>query len=416
MKEVKKCSISGIAFTIDVDAYEVLSRYLESLRRSYGNDSEGREIVEDIEARIAELILSSQDNATVVELPLIERIIKQMGTAETICDQAGVESAPQGEARIPRRLYRDMENARLGGVCAGIGKYFNMNPIWIRVILFAPLLLLLILGWVPFFWWIVPLMGNLCWVFLICYLIFWFAVPAARTARQKLEQNGQPITARSIQETSASSGDIDAPAKSVVAKVVTLFGQIVLILLKILAGIVVFALIMGACALIIGLFVVGVTGPSSSPLLPSDLSIWTQILGILVVLIPVLLLIYVLMCLIASRKPVGRTVLFVFLLWLLTFIGLGVVAVRDCQDRKVGRFNNEWIKDPDMQLPPLSAEEENADSSLLKIDTPDGQVDMRVDDDHLTIEAGEADGESVSIRAGGSGVQIKVHTTDDAEK
>ena len=410
MKEVKKCSISGIAFTIDVDAYEMLSRYLESLRKSYGNDSEGREIVEDIEARIAELILSSQDNATVVELPLVERIIEQMGTADTICDQSEETGAAQSEGRIPRRLYRDMENARLGGVCSGIGKYFNMNPIWVRAILFAPLLVLLMLGWIPFFWWIVPLMGNLCWVFLICYLIFWFAVPAARTARQKLEQNGQPITAQSIRETSAASNDIDAPAKSVVAKVVTMFGQIVLIFFKILAGVVVFALIMGACALIIGLFVIGVTGPSSSPLLPSDLSIWTQILGILVVLIPVLLLIYVLMCLIASRKPLGKTVLIVFLLWLLTFIGLGVVAVQDCQQHRLGRFNSGWYEDPDMQLPPV---EECHDSSLLLIDTPDAKVDMRVDDDHLTIEAGEEDGESVLIRAGASGVQVKVQEADE---
>lgn len=345
-----------------------------------------------------------------VELPLVERIIEQMGTADTICDQSEETGAAQSEGRIPRRLYRDMENARLGGVCSGIGKYFNMNPIWVRAILFAPLLVLLMLGWIPFFWWIVPLMGNLCWVFLICYLIFWFAVPAARTARQKLEQNGQPITAQSIRETSAASNDIDAPAKSVVAKVVTMFGQIVLIFFKILAGVVVFALIMGACALIIGLFVIGVTGPSSSPLLPSDLSIWTQILGILVVLIPVLLLIYVLMCLIASRKPLGKTVLIVFLLWLLTFIGLGVVAVQDCQQHRLGRFNSEWYEDPDMQLPPV---EECHDSSLLLIDTPDAKVDMRVDDDHLTIEAGEEDGESVLIRAGASGVQVKVQEADE---
>ena len=54
MKEVKKCSISGIAFTMEADAFQVLSRYLESLNDTYRNTDGGKEIVEDIEARIAE--------------------------------------------------------------------------------------------------------------------------------------------------------------------------------------------------------------------------------------------------------------------------------------------------------------------------------------------------------------------------
>ena len=36
--------------------------------------------------------------------------------------------------------------------------------------------------------------GNLFGIFLICYFIMWFAVPAARSARQKLEMNGDQIT------------------------------------------------------------------------------------------------------------------------------------------------------------------------------------------------------------------------------
>ena len=51
MKEVKKCSISGIAFTMEADAFQVLSRYLESLNDTYRNTDGGKEIVEDIEAR-----------------------------------------------------------------------------------------------------------------------------------------------------------------------------------------------------------------------------------------------------------------------------------------------------------------------------------------------------------------------------
>lgn len=84
MKEVKKCSISGVAFTMDADAYEALETYLESLKTTYKDTADGAEIVADIEARIAELILSAQDNTRIVEKPLILNIIRQMGSAEDI--------------------------------------------------------------------------------------------------------------------------------------------------------------------------------------------------------------------------------------------------------------------------------------------------------------------------------------------
>ena len=33
-----------------------------------------------------------------------------------------------------RRLYRSKENKILGGVCGGIGEYFNVDPVFIRLI------------------------------------------------------------------------------------------------------------------------------------------------------------------------------------------------------------------------------------------------------------------------------------------
>lgn len=402
MKEVKKCSISGIAFTMEADAFQVLSRYLESLNDTYRNTDGGKEIVEDIEARIAELILSHQDNSKVVKLSLVEEIIAQMGSAEAIREQKGRE-APRGEGRIPRRLYRDMDQARLGGVCSGVAKYFGTSPTWIRLLMFLPLILLLLLGWIPFFWWLVPLMSNLLGVFFICYLIMWFAVPAARTARQKLEQNGQRITVQSIEEASAANHDVDADAKPVVAKAVYALGQVVLIVLKLLAGLLVFGLILGACALIIGLFAVGMAGPE---VVSVDAGIWTVSLGIMTALVPVLLLIYVLMCLIASRKPSRRAVLTTFLIWILIIIGLGVSAVRESER------GYEWYEirtesyDPDMELPALP-EPRSADTSLLRVDTPDGSVDLSAGEGRVKIAVEDKeDGEKVDIHVGSKGVKI----------
>lgn len=339
MKEVKKCSISGVAFTLDADAYEALEAYLESLKRTYGESNDGAEIVADIEARIAELILSTQDNTRIVEKPLILNIIQQMGSAEDISDATDTD-LHNDTPRIPRRLYRDTENAKLGGVCAGIGKYFDIDPVWVRMALFLPLLFSCF-GWIPFLHWASPMFGNLFGVFLICYFIMWFAVPAARTARQKLEMNGERITAQSIGETTAAAAnnDPDAKAKPIVAEAVSIFGKVVLILLKLFAGLIVFGLIMLACALIIGLIAILIGGPETLNL-DWNLSLWVPILGIVIALIPTILLIYVLMCMIASRKPGGKVVLVIFILWILTIIACATIAIKENVGERLRERNN----------------------------------------------------------------------------
>ena len=339
MKEVKKCSISGVAFTLDADAYEALEAYLESLKRTYGESNDGAEIVADIEARIAELILSTQDNTRIVEKPLILNIIQQMGSAEDISDATDTD-LHNDTPRIPRRLYRDTENAKLGGVCAGIGKYFDIDPVWVRMTLFLPLLFSCF-GWIPFLHWASPMFGNLFGVFLICYFIMWFAVPAARTARQKLEMNGERITAQSIGETTtaAANNDPDAKARPIVAEAVSIFGKVVLILLKLFAGLIVFGLIMLACALIIGLIAILIGGPETLNL-DWNLSLWVPILGIVIALIPTILLIYVLMCMIASRKPGGKVVLVIFILWILTIIACATIAIKENVGERLRERNN----------------------------------------------------------------------------
>ena len=112
MNEVKKCSISSIAFTMEADAYTTLHEYIETLKKLYRDDKDGDEIIADIEARIAELILTTQDNNKIVEKPLIDNIIAQLGSAEAISEESDTDDTKNRnrEPRIPRRLYRDMEN------------------------------------------------------------------------------------------------------------------------------------------------------------------------------------------------------------------------------------------------------------------------------------------------------------------
>ena len=424
MKEVKKCSISGVAFTMDADAYEALETYLESLKTTYKDTADGAEIVADIEARIAELILSAQDNTRIVEKPLILNIIRQMGSAEDISRESVDRDLHCDTPRIPRRLYRDTENAKLGGVCAGIGKYFDIDPVWVRLGLFLPLLFTCF-GWIPFLHWFSPMFGNLFGIFLICYFIMWFAVPAPRTARQKLEMNGERITAQSIGDvtSAAACADPDARAKPIIAEAVSVFGKVVLILLKIFAGFLVFGLIMGACALIIGLFAVIVGGESlfAPEILGNTVSIWVASLGILAVLIPLILLIYVLMCLIASRKPGGKTVLAIFLLWLASIIAVSCVAIRENvgdkfrTKRKVLEqvFQSEIVIDGDTTTLERLLEDYDDESVIeegrktLHISVPSKSIDITVDKKQGELRV-NADGRKVSVKASETGDEASV--------
>lgn len=79
MKEVVKVSISGIAFSFDAEAYQVMKDYLDKLETGYAKKPDGREIVADIEARIAELILNEQESDNVVSRALAESVVAQLG-------------------------------------------------------------------------------------------------------------------------------------------------------------------------------------------------------------------------------------------------------------------------------------------------------------------------------------------------
>ena len=402
MKEVIKCSIAGVAFTLDTDAYDTLRRYLDTLNDTYRTTPDGPEIVADIEARIAELILTAQDGSRVVDLPLIRNIIAQLGTPEDISGHG--ESPADGTPRIPRRFYRDTANARLGGVCSGVGRYFDIDPVWIRLAFFLPLLCSFF-GWIPLVGWTGPIMGNLFFIFTVCYCVAWFVVPAARSPRQKLEMNGERITAQSIRETAAASNDADRKAKPIVADAVSALGQVVLIAMKIVAGLLVFGLILTACGLIIGLFAVAVSGPelfAHSPLHDSDT--WIVLLGIGIALLPVLMLIYVLMCLIASRKPGGRIVLAFFLVWMCVVAACSILAVRGNSPRrmlhrraKIERImQTEVVLDGDSTtVGNLLRDHERVESVLnteehtLRISVPDRHIDISVDKNNASVTVTE---------------------------
>ena len=325
MNEIKKCSIAGISFTLEKDAYEALQTYIKSLNDTYKHNPDGEEIIADIEARIAELILSTQPAEGIVAKPLIDNIIKQLGSAEEI-DEEGAEPYAEtidqnGNPRIPRRLYRDLENKKLGGVCAGVANYFDVDSTWIRLAMFIPLVIT-IFGSVDIFRWIAPFSGNLFGFVIIGYAIMWFTIPAASSARQKLEMKGERVTARNIHE-ATQAPSLDERERTMLAKVVMAAGSLLLIIFKVIALFILIGLVVGVSVLS---FVALVTSPA---LLTTDFITGLALACFfMVIILPILVLIYLTVMLLVSRRPSGKMMLAVFILWLLSLATMTISAIK----------------------------------------------------------------------------------------
>ncbi|MFW5773068.1 MAG: PspC domain-containing protein [Tangfeifania sp.] len=183
MKKTFTINISGTIFHIEEDAYEVLQRYLVNLKKHFGTDEEGKEILADIEARIAEIFTeNSLDEKKVITIDRVNQVIETMGTPEDFAEEeAEAEEIYTSETKRKRRLYRDPDRRVLGGVCGGLGAYFNMDPVILRIIF-------------------VVLFFATTGAALLAYLILWIAVPKAKTTAQRLEMRGQEATVKNIEK------------------------------------------------------------------------------------------------------------------------------------------------------------------------------------------------------------------------
>jgi len=185
MKKTLTVNISGIVFHIDEDAYNVLNDYLQSIRQHFSR-TEGRdEIVSDIEARIAEMLKDRIGDARqVITIDDIEEVIRVIGLPNEFGEEFSESSGPgsSGETgKAPKRLYRDPENAVLGGVCGGMGAYFHADPVWFRL---------------AFVILCIPGIGTP----LLVYAVLWIVIPEARTAAERLEMKGERVNISNIEK------------------------------------------------------------------------------------------------------------------------------------------------------------------------------------------------------------------------
>lgn len=187
MKKNISINIGGIIFHIEEDGYNKLKSYLDSVNKYFSSFEDSKEIIEDIEGRIAEIFLARLDEGKqIINNEDVNELISIMGTTKDFDAQIElepVEEAPeapekeekaeeekseaQSEDTTAKRLFRDNKRKVVGGVASGLAHYFGIDPIWVRLLLLAFLFNI-------FFW------GLSGFVFLT-YIILWIAVPANDT-------------------------------------------------------------------------------------------------------------------------------------------------------------------------------------------------------------------------------------------
>lgn len=284
MKKNISINISGIIFHIEEDGYETLRKYLDSIKRYFASFEDSSEILSDIESRIAEIFLAKlHEGKQVITAEDVSSLVATMGSVsdfkaaeeqEFAGESAKSESSQQqnqsdGTQATHKKLERDQKRKILGGVCAGLAHYFNIDPVWPRLLFallvlgsYGGLLLVYIIFWIvlpgnddleeeasvkkmyrdtekkviggvaggvaAFFGVDVTVIRVLFVVFgfvggigFLAYIILWIALPEAKTITERMQMQGEPVTLTNIESSVKKSlNEKDQAEESVFAKII----------------------------------------------------------------------------------------------------------------------------------------------------------------------------------------------------
>lgn len=199
MKEITRIHLAKTPYDIELDAKEFLQKYLSEIKQMMGAE----DTMYEIEARMVELLgeRGVQSNG-IITMSDVEDLRSKMGLPKEFSDS---ESNEDSQADLipsnspAKRLMRDTDNAIFGGVCAGIAAYWGINPLWVR-------LLFIISPFITF--------GTA----LLVYIIIWISLPEAKTAAEKLQMRGEPVTLDSLKK-AANNSESKYRAKDTLAKI-----------------------------------------------------------------------------------------------------------------------------------------------------------------------------------------------------
>lgn len=259
MNKTVNINLGGMFFHIDEDAYQKMTRYFDAIKRSLSNSSGHDEIIKDIEMRVSELLNEKQKtDKYVIGLKDVDEVIAVMGQPEDYIiedELKGTNTYNSTAARATKKLYRDREKGMIGGVASGLGHYFGIDAVWIRIVL----ILLVFAGF-----------GT----GILAYIILWIVTPEAITTTEKLEMTGEPVTISNIEKkvreefenVSDKIKNVDYDKygnqiKTSAGKIGSSFGDFIMTVFKIFAKFLGVLLILGGVTvlffLLIGIFTLG---------------------------------------------------------------------------------------------------------------------------------------------------------------
>jgi phage shock protein PspC (stress-responsive transcriptional regulator) len=182
MDNIESIHIAKIPYSIEPKAKAELKKYLADVRARLDDDS-ADEVLHDIESRIPELLTQHHTKqGDVVTQADVAFVKKQLGEPEQFT--ADDDQSLSTSGTNTKKLFRDSDNAMLGGVASGIGKYFSIDVNIIRVAFFA----------ITFFY----------GFGIVLYLFLWLLLPEAKTSADKLIMSGEPVTVSTLQRYQAS--------------------------------------------------------------------------------------------------------------------------------------------------------------------------------------------------------------------
>jgi len=299
MKKNISINISGIIFHIEEDGYDILRKYLDSINAYFSSFEDNSEILADIESRIAELFLSKlSEGKQVITKDDVNSLINTMGSVSDFKaaeeqENAGVSSNASSKERksyskqstTSKKLYRDKKRKILGGICAGLAHYFNIDPVWPRLLFallvlgsYGGLLLVYIILWIllpvsdeleesdvkkmfrdpekkviggvasgvaVFFGTDVTLVRVLFVIFTVVggigfltYIILWIALPEAKSITEKMQMQGEPVTLSNIESTVKKGlNEKESEEESILAKIILFPFRLIAVIINGLAKI-----------------------------------------------------------------------------------------------------------------------------------------------------------------------------------
>jgi phage shock protein PspC (stress-responsive transcriptional regulator) len=308
-----------------------------------------------------------------------------MGTVEDFDREVG-NSSPKdsgnkkediNDQRTKRKLYRDTDNAVIGGVAAGLGNYFDIDPVLFRIIFCA----LIFAG------------GSA----VLIYILLWIAMPEAKTAHQRLEMQGQAPTLAAFKNLTKAGKQLQENFKKRWQKRSTL-GKILNLPLLIVNGIFLFikkvwnflwpviTICFGLLIILVALLVLIGVGIGSFYLLLQSQSnysfnyipvrelsaavplTWLLITGFLSLALPSLLAIIGGLIIIQKKKIISlRIVAIIFSLWIIAGIAFSALGLRYVPELKYKIDNYPTLRQTTKTIDFENFTNINANGSYLKI-------------------------------------------------